>query len=352
MATINYSVLKGKINTFKPAPSGNPHLWMLIDAGSESFFATLNVQSSKDLPGAPVAESYLDFFVDEDFQHPIVSRLKDDLQPGLVTQARSYAAGAVDYVKGNLFDPRNMRVLPNQGNGSGNDLVDRLSALFGLAQQQNDDIVIVGSQFQTTRGQTDAVFGMTPAYGIDNTHMAQGDPPAIDRSLHENGTWHDGAIFLLSTTSDRVTAIFLAFQTQAWQTDDQGQPLNGTTGFEAPRYDFSGGGLGNLIPSAPPAAELTSLNRLPDGTGKLVIANMSSAALDITGWTVTTPTNTPQTLPSTTIEPGQPLSIDLPGNFLVDAGGILSLLDNRGLRVDGVAYLGGPATGWSTSFAN
>lgn len=348
MGQINYSHLKGKIDRFKPAPSGNPHLWMLVDAGSDSYFATVNVQSSKGVPGSPVAETYLNFLVDEDFRHPIVGHLRS-LGPGLAQQERSYAAVALDYIKGNLFDPRKMRVLPSQSVG-GDDLVHRLEALLGLARDQNDDIVIVGSQFRTSRGQTDAVFGETPAFGVDNTHMAQGDPPEIDARLHENGTWHDGAIFLISANTDRVTAIFLAFQTQAWQTDAQGQAIDGTAGFEAPRYDFTGGGLGNLVPASAPLAELISLNRLANGSGRLVIANMSTGPLDLSGWSVTTP-DASLDLPATTIEPGQPLSIELSNKFVVDGGGILSLLDARDLKVDGVAYLGGPAAGWSTSFA-
>ncbi|SDI38830.1 Uncharacterized protein YukJ [Paraburkholderia steynii] len=348
MGHIEYSYLKGKIDRFKPAPSGNPHLWMLVDIGGDSFFATVNVQSSKDAPGSPVAETYLDFFIDEDYSHPILDRIRG-LEPGLKNQRSSYNDGALDYIKGNLFDPRKMRVLPSQSRG-GDDLVHRLSSLLALARDQNDDIVIFGSQFQTSRHQTDAVFGETPRFGIDNTHMAQGDPPDIDSRLHENGIWRDGAIFLLSTNTDRVTAIFLAFQTQSWQTDSHGQQLAGTTGFEAPRYDFADGGLGNLVPAPSPKAELTSLNRLSDGTGKLVIANMSTEPLDVSGWSVTTPTSSLQ-IPDTTIAPGQPLAVELSNDFINDAGGILSLLDDRGLRVDGVAYLGGPATGWSTSFA-
>ena len=347
MGQIDYSYLKGKIDRYKPAPTGNPHLWMLVDVGSDTVFATVNVQSSKDLPNMPVAESYLDFFIDEDFRHPIVSHLRG-LAPGLNRQECSYAQGALDYIKGNLFDPRKMRVLPSQSAG-GDDLVHRLEALLSVAREQNDDIVIVGSQFKTSPGQTDAVFGETPAFGIDNTHMAQGDPPKIDAKLHENGAWHDGAIFLLSTNTDRVTAIFLAFQTQAWQTDENGQARDGTTGFEAPRYDFSGGGLGNIVPAPAPLAELTSLNRLPDGTRRLVIANMSTTPLNVSGWKVTTPT-AGQDLPATSIQPGQPISIDLNGSLVLDAGGILSLIDAQRLKVDGVAYLGGPATGWSTSF--
>lgn len=348
MGQINYSCLKGKIDRFKPAPAGNPHLWMLIDVGSDSFFATVNIQSSKDAPGSPVAETYLNFLVVDDYRHPIVDHLRE-LQPGLKQQERTYAAGALDYIKGNLFDPRQMRVLPSQSAGS-DSLIGRLQALFGLARDQNDDIVIVGSQFATSHGQTNAVFGETPAFGIDNTHMAQGDPPDIDAKLHENGTWHDGAIFLFSTTTDRVTAIFLAFQTQAWQTDANGQALDGTTGFEAPRYDLTGGKLGNPLPAPAPLAELTSLNRLADGSAQLVVANMSAQPLDLSGWKVTTP-DASLDLPATTIAPGQPLPVTLPNGFVVDTGGILSLLDARGLRVDGVAYLGGPATGWSTSFA-
>lgn len=349
MGHIAYSYLKGKIDRFKPAPSGNPHLWMLIDAGPDSFFATVNVQSSKDAPGSPVAETYLDFFIDEDYRHPVLNRIRG-LELGLQNQTSSYADGALDYIKGNLFDPRKMRVLPSQSQG-GDDLVHRLSGLLTLAREQNDDIVIFGSQFRTSPHQTDAVFGETPRFGIDNTHMAQGDPPDIDERLHENGPWHDGAIFLLSTNTDRVTAIFLAFQTQSWQTDSHGQQVDGSTGFEAPRYDFAGGGLGNPVPTSPPKAELTSLNRLADGTAKLVIANMSSDSLDVSGWAVATPTSS-FPLPATTIEPGQPLAVVLTNDLINDAGGILSLLDDRGLRVDGVSYSGGLAAGWSTSFAD
>ncbi|WP_148210640.1 hypothetical protein [Beijerinckia indica] len=56
-------------------------------------------------------------------------------------------------------------------------------------------------------------------------------------------------------------------------------------------------------------------------------------------------------LPATTIEPGQPLALDLPSNLIDDAGGILSLLDPHDRKVDGVSYFGGPGGGWSTSFA-
>ena len=46
-------------------------------------------------------------------------------------------------------------------------------------------------------------------------------------------------------------------------------------------------------------------------------------------------------LPEVTIAPRQPLLVDLAADAIVDAGGILSLLDAQGLKVGGVSYLGG-----------
>jgi hypothetical protein len=40
----------------------------------------------------------------------------------------------------------------------------------------------------------------------------------------------------------------------------------------------------------------------------------------------------------------------LAAGVLNDSGGILVLINAANLRVDGVAYLGGDASGWSTSF--
>ena len=135
--------------------------------------------------------------------------------------------------------------------------------------------------------QTDAVFGSTPdtPFGVDNIHMVQGDPKAIDQHVRENGTWHDGACFIWDEQAKRMTGAFLAFQTQAWHTNDNGDVIFGATGSEAPLYDFANG-LGAPLPLPQRAAELTSLHRAPDGTGSLVVTNMTNAAVDLAGWTI------------------------------------------------------------------
>jgi uncharacterized protein YukJ len=50
----------------------------------------------------------------------------------------------------------------------------------------------------------------------------------------DNGVWQDGALFVHLPEETRWIAIFLAFQTQAWQTDDlTGHPLDDFLPFEA-----------------------------------------------------------------------------------------------------------------------
>jgi uncharacterized protein YukJ len=59
--------------------------------------------------------------------------------------------------------------------------------------------------------------------GIHQIHMNQGNP----RGNHaaENGTWHDGAIFAYFPGQDKWWTLLLAFQSQSFNTDDQGNPV-------------------------------------------------------------------------------------------------------------------------------
>jgi hypothetical protein len=180
--------------------------------------------------------------------------------------------------------------------------------------------------------------------------MTQGDPRAIDQRVHENGPWHDGACFIWDQSARRMTAVFLAFQVQAWHTDENGAAVPGLTGSEPLAYDFANG-LGEPLPQQSRAAEITSAHRAADRTGSVIVANMSAGPLDLTGWSILAEAETNMTLPPGSIAPGQTVSVALNAGVLNDEGGILTLRDPAGLRVDGVSYNGGDAAhGWSTSF--
>jgi hypothetical protein len=246
-----------------------------------------------------------------------------------------------------------MRVLPAEGDAS-DSLVHRLQANLQMARQVGADVFFYGNAFHKDNPhQTDAAFGYTPdtPFGLDNVHMTQGDPQAIDQRVHENGSWHDGACFIWDEQARRITAAFLAFQVQAWHTDDNGEPVAGLTGAEPPTYDFANG-LGAPLPQQRRAAEITSAHRAPDRSGAAIVTNMTTAPLDLSGWSILADAQTSVALPTGAIGPGQTLSVALAPGVLVDEGGILTLRDPAGRRVDGVAYNGGDAArGWSTSFS-
>ena len=199
MSHINYQSLRGKVFAYAPAePAGNPHLWVVLEAEGQKYFATINVRSNKDAPGDPIGKSYLYYFIDADYDHPIVPAILERPQ-GMSQVERSYPGGALDFQRGALFNPNAMRVLPMEGPGD-DGLVHRLTANLQLAKQQDCEVILYGNAFaKDNPHQTDAAFGFTPdtPFGLDNVHMAQGDPRQIDARLHENGVWHDGADFHL-----------------------------------------------------------------------------------------------------------------------------------------------------------
>jgi uncharacterized protein YukJ len=351
MGHINYQCLRGKVHAVAPAaPPTNPHLWVILDANGEQWFATINVRSDKDAPGEPAGKSYLYYLVDADFDHPLVPSILARPE-GLSAVERSFAGGALDFQRAGLFDPNAMRILSPEGPGR-DGLVQRLTANLELAKDQDCDVFFYGNAFtKDNPRQTDAAFGYTPQtpFGLDNVHMAQGDPQSINMRLHENGAWHDGACFLWDGRASRMTAVFLSFQSQAWHTNDSGDPVGGATGAEAPAYDFSKGN-GALVMPPPRLAQLASAHRGPDGAASVVLTNMSHGPLDLSAWTLAIDAKAPTDLPATKLGPGQPLSVTLAPGSLKDQGGVLMLVNASGLSVHCVAFSGGdPVAGWSSS---
>jgi uncharacterized protein YukJ len=60
--------------------------------------------------------------------------------------------------------------------------------------------------------------------GIHDIHMNQGNPAGNHGG--DNGIWQDGALFLSLPGQGTWTAVFLAFQTENWNTNDNGDPVS------------------------------------------------------------------------------------------------------------------------------
>ena len=61
----------------------------------------------------------------------------------------------------------------------------------------------------------DNCFGFRPTNGIHNVHMNQGNDI---RFIADDGVWQDGALMIHFRSENRWIAVFLAYQSQSWQT--------------------------------------------------------------------------------------------------------------------------------------
>jgi len=96
-----------------------------------------------------------------------------------------------------------------------NEVVDLLNRAIADA---NGTIYAFGSAF-SDGGRVD---------GIHDIHMNQGNPP--QSFGQDNGIWQDGALFMNLPAQNTWIAVFIAFQMQSWQTDNQGNPVGAAAG--------------------------------------------------------------------------------------------------------------------------
>jgi Uncharacterized conserved protein (DUF2278)/Lamin Tail Domain len=229
-----------------------------------------------------------------------------------------------------------MRPLPPTLPGPDNDLSDQLEHFVKRAIQEPDATVYAFGQRWGPEPQTrDKIFNFLPGLGIHDIHMNQGNVPPF---LGDDGVWQDGGLVLQFLSTQQWVAIFLAFQSQAWHTDD----TTGHTIQDTPQLDHAIRIVGALVNPIGPAPEHETVT----------ILNASPSAIDLVGWQIADKLKNKHGL-SGTINAGATLVISLPPSVqLGNKGGMITLLDNNGLKVDGVAYTGEQAKreGWTLVF--
>ena len=215
-----YTLVKGQALSHREERGGkSPHFQILLDCGGIWLRLAINTRSGSS--GGQDAE--LLFLANDDFQHPLTDRLLE-LPDGIYEVASEPHGLALDYQRGQLFDPRHMRHIPASRPGAHNDLSDEL--LSRVTRAINDPAARVyawGTRWGPEQNSVDHIFHFTPGNGIHDIHMNQGN---MDEHAHDNGTWADGAIMFSTGDGAQWCAIFLAFQTQVWETDDEGDPVH------------------------------------------------------------------------------------------------------------------------------
>ncbi|MCY8272149.1 YukJ family protein [Bacillus sonorensis] len=215
MAVENYGVLKGTVHdTRREVDFDTPHYQVdVIGEDGTHYRCAINVMSSS-------AESEVLYYADDDFNASEITHLQN-LQNGY-TPIRENEANqriALDYVRGNLCDPTKMIPLPHEVTGENNDLNDFIETYMNEAKKENAAIYVYGSRFGP-ENKKDKIFGFEPTNGMHNIHMNQGNS---GKWKQDNGVYHDGGILI--QFKDYWVAIFLAFLTQSWCTDQNGDPI-------------------------------------------------------------------------------------------------------------------------------
>lgn len=312
-----YGVLRGRVVDHRFATSANAHFQLhVVDGAGTDFRVAVNVESALE-------PSELQFVVDSDFRHPILPEVAA-LQSGWTELERRAGGVALDFIRGNLFDRSLLRTLPFELPGPDNDLNEKLALYVRRAIADPDATVFAfGERWPTEEGVPDKVFGFLPGNGVHDVHMNQSN---VGRFVADDGVWQDGALMLHFPAQEQWVAIFLKFQSQGWHTDDRtghkiagpGDPPDGRVRIVA--------ALVNAIET--PEVEFVTL------------LNTTAEPLDLAGWTLADRDKRTMALTGT-IPAGETLRVKLtPPVTLPNRGGVVSLLDAAGLKVDGVAYTG------------
>jgi uncharacterized protein YukJ len=185
----------------------NPHYRIYMKSGQQ---IDVNIESQD---GSEVL-----YAIQNSFTPPDPAGL-EALALGSITLLDSAPGGlALDYVRETIggapmVSRSQMQLLPitTPGEPPDDQLKNAVIAMLNQAVADLDGAIYAFGQTYTDQGG-----------GIHDIHMNQGNPQ--NNHGADNGIWQDGALFVHLPAGNQWMALFIAFQTESWQTDDTGNP--------------------------------------------------------------------------------------------------------------------------------
>lgn len=335
-----YGVLKGRPIDRRLGTNANAHYQVHVIDDDTDYRIAVNVRSQ-------LSPSELEYLIDDDFAHPITEGLLA-LAPGFHALPPRPGGLALDYIRANLFDSSRMRPLPFDVPGPDNDLNEALDALIRPAMAEEEAMVCAfGERWGPETDRRDQVFGFRPGNGIHDIHMNQGN---AERYSAQDGVWQDGGMLLHYPSRNRWAAVFLKFQSQTWHTDD-------VTGRRIETASDAGDGAATSAgPVRDGVVRIVAALVNPEGPAPeretVTLLNTTPEAIPLAGWSIADRNTRTHRLEGT-LAPGAARVVALSQEVqLGNRGGIITLLDDRGLKVDGVSYTREQASreGWTLVF--
>ncbi|KAL4912886.1 hypothetical protein BDW62DRAFT_193574 [Aspergillus aurantiobrunneus] len=223
----------------------------------------------------------------------------------------------LDYIRNSLFNTSSGRLLPYAIPDHFNDIIDVLEPNIQQAIDENAEIYLFGSRSDTTNE-------------MHNIHMNQGNGRKFQA---DDGVFQDGGLLFHFTASGEWFGVFLAFSSQAMHTDDQsGHAISGVGWSDVLRPDI-----------IEDAVVIQEAYVHPPGPGtrrkSVTLLNRTNRPVQLKAWTIRNRAGDVQSLPSdAALKPRIDWSFELPNSALSDRGDTILLLNEHGLKVDGVSY--------------
>ncbi|MEU1286651.1 DUF2278 family protein [Kitasatospora sp. NPDC005856] len=228
MSLRNYGVLAGRALTRQREGSDEypPYYYIhIVDDGGNSYRASVNVRSSQS----------------SGLQYKVIDRVEPSRLPPLPPARSGWQplasqpnTGALDLVRSGLLDGATVlwtdpAVLPHANEASESEaeveaatephirLAERLDDIVDRAIGDPKASVFVFGERWGPESKPDRVFGFTPGNGVHDIHMNQGNSRKFRA---DDGAWQDGGLLFHLPGESRWAAVFLAFDSQSWSTDD------------------------------------------------------------------------------------------------------------------------------------
>lgn len=330
----NYGVWKGHAIERRLGAGSSPHYQIHLIDNNDDFRIAVNVKSQ-------LSPSEVEYLIDDRFTHPLTDSWQE-LPLGFTRLHPGPGNGGLDFIRGNLFNRDRMRPLPFDVPGPDNDLNEKVDHFVQRAMANEDATMYAFGQRWPTEPIKDKYFGFKPGNGIHDIHMNQGNS---ERFRKDDGVWQDGALLIHFPAQAQWVGVFLKFQSQTWHTDD-----------------VTGHSIGEPTPVGPPSGEephglvrivaaLVNSVQSPE-IETVTILNTSPRNISLQGWHLADKMKQRLKLDGS-LPAGAAKTVTVRAPMqLSNKGGIITLLDEQGLKVDGVAYTKAQADqpGWTIVF--
>ena len=346
MSLENYGILKGKPKDCKRGKGRSAHYQILVDDGKNEHRIAVNINSK-------VAPSELLYFADDNFSHPIIEKL-GSLEMGYKSLDRSSRDLRLDYVRGGLFDTSKMVPLECDVPGPSNDLNELIQKYVEkAASMDNGMLYAFGERWGPESFLPDSFFGFRPGSGIHDIHMNQGNS---EKWQDDDAPCQDGGLLIHLPEENRWVAIFLAFQSQCFNTDDttghclpdvpQKVPETSSQTCEVEEPESTEAGSVLIV------GALVNPEGVDSGKESVTLFNASPKTVDLAGWSLKDASGRKSNIKGK-IRAGSGTRILFSGKgvILSNGGGTISLYDNQGTLMHEVKYSSREVrSGWTIVF--